>query len=63
MPGERTGELEFTGEVLTLDRLDLDQEGVYSCIIEGHTDLVKVQPLFYLRIQSKTWCSKKGGGG
>nr|XP_026498434.1 protogenin A-like [Vanessa tameamea] len=40
-PGGRTSELEVTKEVLTLSNLDYDQEGVYTCAIEGHSDLVK----------------------
>ncbi|CAB3226905.1 unnamed protein product, partial [Arctia plantaginis] len=40
-PGERTGELEYVGEVLTLQILDMYEEGVYSCHVEGHTNLFK----------------------
>ncbi|CAH2108977.1 unnamed protein product, partial [Euphydryas editha] len=40
-PGGRTSELESTKEVLELSNFKYDQEGVYSCEVEGHSDLVK----------------------
>ncbi|KAJ8724667.1 hypothetical protein PYW08_016141 [Mythimna loreyi] len=40
-PGERTSELEATDEVLILQQVDLDQEGVYTCRVEGNSDLFK----------------------
>ncbi|XP_063893836.1 immunoglobulin superfamily DCC subclass member 4 isoform X2 [Helicoverpa armigera] len=40
-PGERTSELEATDEVLILRDVGPEQEGVYTCTVEGNSDLVK----------------------
>ncbi|XP_035440617.2 protein sax-3 isoform X1 [Spodoptera frugiperda] len=40
-PGERTSELEETDEVLIRRHVDLQQEGVYTCSVEGNSDLFK----------------------
>ncbi|XP_045767514.1 protogenin-like isoform X1 [Maniola jurtina] len=40
-PGEKTSELETTEEVLVLNNLEYDQEGVYTCSLEDYLDMVK----------------------
>ncbi|XP_072929438.1 neogenin-like [Epargyreus clarus] len=41
-PGDgRTSELEPTDEILVLSNLEYDQEGLYSCSVEGRSDLAK----------------------
>ncbi|XP_038217252.1 protogenin A-like isoform X2 [Zerene cesonia] len=46
-PGGRTGELESGEEVLQLLRLDDDQVGLYSCSVEGRSDIVKTFNVSY----------------
>ncbi|RVE42674.1 hypothetical protein evm_012676 [Chilo suppressalis] len=41
-PGSRTAILESTDEVLVLISLEFDLEGVYRCIVDGHSHLSKV---------------------
>ncbi|CAH2040116.1 unnamed protein product, partial [Iphiclides podalirius] len=40
-PHARIRELEETDEVLILRSLEVDQEGVYTCSVEGHANLMK----------------------
>ncbi|CAH0724048.1 unnamed protein product, partial [Brenthis ino] len=40
--GGRASELEFAQEVVVLPNLEYDQEGLYACSVEGHSDLYKV---------------------
>ncbi|CAG4946322.1 unnamed protein product [Colias eurytheme] len=46
-PGDRTSELESSEEVLQLVNLDDDQVGVYSCSVEGRSDVVKTFNVTY----------------
>ncbi|VVD05284.1 unnamed protein product [Leptidea sinapis] len=41
-PGGRPAELESSDEVLVLPNLQHDQQGMYSCYVEGRSDIVKV---------------------
>ncbi|XP_050677995.1 protogenin B-like isoform X2 [Leptidea sinapis] len=40
-PGGRPAELESSDEVLVLPNLQHDQQGMYSCYVEGRSDIVK----------------------
>lgn len=42
LPSGRKAEMEVVDEVFVIRSLEYDQEGTYTCSVEGHSELAKV---------------------